>query len=230
MCTPLREQYLLTCDSLLLQAQAEEDVLAANRQEGFPLLTAAIRPSGIFGEGDAQLVYQLCRIYDQGRTNVQLGENTNLFDFTYAGNVAHAHLLAAQALLVTAQSKTVPLDHERVDGEPFIVTNGQPIYFWDFARAVWRACGSEQGTDKVWVLSRDVGMALGFLSEIFFSIIRKPPTFNRHRNNYSCMTRYYDITKIRHRLGYKPIITYTEGVRRAVQWTLDQKQAAAVKA
>ncbi|KAK9417222.1 putative 3-beta hydroxysteroid dehydrogenase/isomerase domain-containing protein [Seiridium unicorne] len=209
------------------KAEAESIALAANRAEPHPnLLTAAIRPSGIFGEGDVQAVYHLVNIYEQGRTNVQVGSNTNMFDFTYVENVAHAHLLAARALLLTAQSQTIPLDHERVDGEAFLVTNGEPVYFWDFARAIWRAAGSDKGTAHVWEMSREVGIVLGLLSEIAFGIMRKPPTFNRQRIVYSCMTRYYDITKARRRLGYKPQVELSEGVRRAVQWTLDQKKAA----
>ncbi|KAI1872581.1 hypothetical protein JX265_005461 [Neoarthrinium moseri] len=208
---------------LRVQAAAEELVLAANRTGDSNLLTASIRPSGIFGEGDVQAVYHLVNIYEQGRTGVQVGPNTNIFEFTYVENVAHAHLLAARALLLTAQASTVPLDHERVDGEAFLITNGQPIYFWDFARAIWRAAGSDKGTAHVWEMPREVGMLLGWLSEVAFGLVRKPPTFTRQRIVYSCMTRYYDISKARRRLGYVPLVTLSEGVRRAVQWTLDRK-------
>ena len=155
---------------------------------------------------------------------MQIGENANLFDFTYVENVVHAHLLAARALLVTQLSNTVPLDHERVDGEAFLVTNGEPVYFWDFARAVWRAAGSDKGPGSAWTLSRETGLLLGLLSEVFFGIIRKPPTFNRQRITYSCMTRYYDITKARRRLGYEPLVKLSDGVKRAVDWTLAQQQ------
>ena len=156
---------------------------------------------------------------------MQVGDNNNLFDVTYLENVAHGHLLAARALLLTAASKTIPLDTERVDGEAFLITNDSPVYFWDLCRAVWAAAGSPLGTDHVWALPRGVGIALGFLSEMFFAIIRKPPTFNRQRIIYSCMTRYYDISKAKKRLGYKPLVSLDEGVKRSVQWTLDQEKA-----
>ncbi|KAI1253198.1 hypothetical protein MGN70_005406 [Eutypa lata] len=206
------------------KAEAEEIVLAANRTEPYSLLTTAIRPSGIFGEGDIQLVYHAVNIYREGKDKVQVGANTNLFDFTYVENVAHAHLLAARALLVTHAAKTVPLDYERVDGEPFLITNNQPVYFWDMMRAIWAAAGSNKGTGWEWVLSREFGIVLGFLSEVFFALIRKPPTFNRQRIVYSCMSRYYDISKAKKRLGYKPLVGLSEGVRRAVQWTLEQEK------
>jgi sterol-4alpha-carboxylate 3-dehydrogenase (decarboxylating) len=213
---------------MLFQAAAEELVLAANRASEAPkLLTCAIRPSGIMGEGDTMLLYHMINILRQGRDNIQVGDNDNLFDFTYVENVAHGHLLAARALLITAASKTIPLDHERVDGEAFLITNDSPVYFWDFARAVWAAAGSPRGTDHVKVLPRSVGMVLGYFSEWFFWIINKPPTFNRQRIVYSCMTRYYDISKAKKRLGYRPLVSLDEGVRRSVKWTLEQQEKKA---
>ncbi|CCC04983.1 hypothetical protein SMACR_04350 [Sordaria macrospora] len=207
------------------KAAAEELVLQANRSAAAPnLLTCSIRPSGIMGEGDTMTLYHLIKLYQNGKTSVQVGDNDNLFDFTYVENVAHGHLLAAVALLQTSKLKIAPLDHERVDGEAFIITNDSPVYFWDFCRAVWNAAGSPHGTEHVWVLPRDVGIVLGFLSEVFFGIIRKPPTFNRQRIIYSCMTRYYDISKAKKRLGYKPLVPLDEAVRRSVKWTLDQQK------
>lgn len=206
------------------KAKAEELILSANRQGPHKLLTAAIRPSGIVGEGDTMVTYHIMNIYREGKTGVQVGKNDNLFDFTYVENVAYAHLLAAKALLLTAESGNVPLDHDRVDGEAFFITNDSPIYFWDFARAIWAAAGSPHGTEHVWILPRDVGLVLGLLSEVFFAIIRKPPTFNRQRIVYSCMTRYYNISKAKKRLGYKPLVSLDEGVRRTVKWFLAQEK------
>ena len=182
------------------------------------------------GEGDTMVLYHIINIYRQGRTGVQVGDNNNLFDFTYVENVAHGHLLAARALLLTHASSIIPIDTERVDGEAFLITNDQPVYFWDFTRAVWAAAGSPLGTSHVKVLPRGLGIALGFLSEVFFAIIRKPPTFNRQRIIYSCMTRYYDISKAKKRLGYRPLVSLDEGVRRSVKWTLEQEKKGEVKA
>ena len=42
------------------------------------------------------------RVYERGQTHFQIGENTNLFDGTYVGNVPCAHLLAVDKLDVPA--------------------------------------------------------------------------------------------------------------------------------
>ncbi|KAF7365274.1 C-3 sterol dehydrogenase [Mycena venus] len=79
------------------KARAEEAVLEANGKNG--LLTVALRPAGIFGPGDhQQLLPGLYQVYERGQTHFQIGDNTNLFDWTYVGNVAAAHLLAADRL------------------------------------------------------------------------------------------------------------------------------------
>ena len=210
---------------------AEELVLAANdRTSKKGLLTCALRPSGINGEGDTMAMYHIINIYRTGRHNVQVGDNNNMFDFTYVENVAHAHLLAARALRVTAAAATLPLDHERVDGESFFITNDSPIYFWDFTRLIWKYAGNTDGLDKVWVLPRGVGLFLGLASEIAYAIMRKAPTFNRQRITYSCMTRYYNISKAKQRLGYEPIVSLEEGIRRGVAWFQEQEKLKAAKA
>lgn len=179
------------------------------------------------GEGDQMQLYHMINVYRQGRTHWQIGDNDNLFDFTYAENVAHALLLAARALLLTHASTMVPLDHERVDGEAFIISNDEPVYFWDYMRMVWREAGSRRGTEHVWVMPRGVGMMLGLLSEVFCGVIRKPPTFTRQRIVYSCMTRYYNIDKAKHRLGYKPLVSLEDAVKRSVAWFLETEKATA---
>ncbi|KAG5988740.1 hypothetical protein E4U43_004640 [Claviceps pusilla] len=224
------------------KAAAEQLVLEANRatadddddddnnkKQG--LLTTSLRPAGIFGEGDVQTLAGFLKAYRTGKTNIQLGDNTNIFDFTYVGNVAHAHLLAARALLLTARATTAPLDHEKVDGEVFIITNDSPCYFWDFARAVWKAAGHQSppggAAQSVWTLGKGTSLVLGSLSEFAFGLMGNPPTFTRVRAVMATMTRYYNITKAKTVLGYEPLWTLQEGVTRGVGWFLEQEKGAA---
>ncbi|KAJ3573214.1 hypothetical protein NP233_g2578 [Leucocoprinus birnbaumii] len=78
------------------KAKAEQVVLEANGRDG--LLTVALRPAGIFGPGDRQVMTGMYKVYEENKTHFQIGDNTNLFDWTYVGNVAKAHLLAADKL------------------------------------------------------------------------------------------------------------------------------------
>ena len=201
---------------------AETLVLAANRQYG-NMLTVALRPAGIFGEGDAQIIPNMLRAYRKRQTKFQLGENINLFDFTYVKNVAHAHVLAAIALLNTHELSIEPLDHERVDGEAFFITNGSPVYFWDFARKVWSAAGDSTDPSQVWVIGKDLGLMIASVIEwIWWATMRGTPNLTRKAVNYSSMARYYSIDKARTVLGYEPLIGLEEGIMKTVQWFLAQ--------
>ena len=73
-----------------MQVLGEKLVLAANGKSG--LATVALRPSGIFGEGDPLLVPTIVAKAKQGKMGVIIGSGQNLMDFTYVGNVAQAHL------------------------------------------------------------------------------------------------------------------------------------------
>ena len=68
-------------------------MLAANGTEG--LATVALRPSGIFGEWDRLLVPTLVEKAKQGKMKYIIGSGRNMAEFTYAGNVADAHILAS---------------------------------------------------------------------------------------------------------------------------------------
>jgi sterol-4alpha-carboxylate 3-dehydrogenase (decarboxylating) len=199
------------------QAEAESDILSANRSPDSPkLLTCSIRPSGIFGPGDVQQTPGILRAYYNGQTGFQLGSNENLFDFTYVVNVAHAHLLAARALLYAHSLSTPPVDHEKVDGEAFFITNDSPVYFWDFARATWIAAGWS-GEGKPWSIGRDLGLGIGGLLEWVGWVTGKQPKLTRLHVKYACMTRYYDIAKAKKRLGYAPIVSLADGINLAVK-------------
>lgn len=204
-------------------------MLEANRKpENF--LTCAIRPAGIFGEGDVQLLPKMVTAYRKGQTKFQVGDNTNLFDFTYVENVAHAHLLAVLALLHTHKIQpTVPLDTERVDGEAFFITNGEPVYFWDFARAVWHEAGDRRPLSGVWHLSADVAWTIGTILESIFWVLGKKPNLTRAQVRYSSMNKYHSISKAKMRLGYEPIVGLGEGIKRGVGYILEQEEKAGQK-
>lgn len=197
---------------------AESLVIDANRKYG-DMLTVALRPAGIFGEGDTQMIPNMIRAYEKRQTKFQLGDNTNLFDFTYVGNVAHAHILAALALMSTHSLSTQPLDHERVDGEIFHITNGSPVYFWDFARMVWSTAGDRTQPSQVWIIGKDFGLILASIIEwMFWAAGGYKPNLTRKAVNYSSMTRYYNIDKAKNVLGYQPLFGLEESVVKTVQW------------
>lgn len=92
------------------KAKAEEMVLAANGKGG--LLTVALRPAGLFGPGDRQVIAGLHSAYLRNQTHYEIGDNTNLFDWTYVGNVADSHILAADKLYIKSPEEIAQIKEE----------------------------------------------------------------------------------------------------------------------
>lgn len=208
---------------------AEQLVLEANRKDG-TLLTAAVRPVSMFGEGDVQQLPTMLKVYFEGKTKIQLGDNSKWFDFVYVGNVAHAHVLALTKLLEThgnlIKQPLVEMPEEaRVDGEAFIVTNDDPYHFWDYARAVWAAAGDTSSPDEAWVIPETVVLAIASFVEWVFWLLfwgKRQPTLTKQKVKFSCMNRTFRIDKIKDRLGYQPLWTIREGITRGVHWFQNQ--------
>ncbi|KAI9751657.1 MAG: hypothetical protein M4579_005962 [Chaenotheca gracillima] len=209
------------------KAEAEALVLAANRDPNPNMVTCALRPAGIIGEGDVQIIPKMIKALRKGQTGFQLGDNENLFDFTYVGNAAHAHVLAAAGLLAThpstSDSSDPPPENGRIDGEPFHITNDSPIYFWDFPRTVWRLAGDPRTGKSPWVISKGWGLLLATIFEWLFWIVGATPNLTRREVQFSCVTRYYSCEKAKMRLGYRPIVGLEEGIRRGVEWCLERE-------
>ncbi|KAJ5354967.1 uncharacterized protein N7496_012179 [Penicillium cataractarum] len=220
------------------KADAEEIVLNYNRQSPTNMVTCAIRPAGIYGEKDTTVTYKILEHGSQASQTVlkmQLGDNDNLFDFTYVGNIAYAHMLAGHRLLATydryESGQGGPLEHERVDGEAFNITNDSPVYFWDVTRAMWALIGRIVEPDQVWALPEGLLEVVGGVAESVLGLFGKTPRLTRRVVRYSCMTRYFSIEKAKYRLAYLPIVPVDEGIARAVGYVVEsQRQTEGKKA
>lgn len=200
------------------------------------MLTCAIRPAGIYGEKDTSFtlkVLEHCAKASPFVLSLQLGDNNNLFDFTYVGNIAFSHLLAAFRLIMTKDrldaGHSAPLDHERVDGEAFNITNDSPVYFWDMTHAAWALAGKPIEPQQVWELPERVLEPIGILMETLMGWFGKTPRLTQRMVRYSCMTRYFSSTKAKARLGYRPVVSVDEGLARAVGFVLAKDRVSGNK-
>ncbi|RSH92108.1 erg26, C-3 sterol dehydrogenase [Saitozyma podzolica] len=265
------------------KAEAEKMVLDANSEE---LATCALRPAGIFGPGDRQMINGFYQVIQNNQTRFQIGDNLNVYDFTYVGNVAYAHLLAVDKLdqrypymsfrepiasidmslgahrVPTSDAHPLgpnaspseadrlaaqrfasgqfeeadqrPVLRNRMDqfgpqanleddeegypiaGQAFFITNGEPIYFWDFARAIW----SQFGHTPPYIIAIPVaiGLILATLAEAFSKLTGKEPGFTRFRVAIATQQKYHDIEKARRLLGYEPQVGLADGLKKWTEW------------
>ncbi|KAJ5091102.1 3-beta hydroxysteroid dehydrogenase/isomerase [Penicillium alfredii] len=215
------------------KADAEEIVLQYNRKSPNGMVTTAIRPAGIHGEKDTTMTHKILEHGSQASPTVlrmQLGDNDNLFDFTYVGNVAYAHMLAGHRLLSTytryESGQGEPLDMERVDGEAFNITNDSPVYFWDVTHAMWALINRVVEPEQVWALPEGLLGSIGAVAETVMGLFGKTPRLTSRMVRYSCMTRYFSVEKAKFRLAYLPVVPVDEGIARAVGYVVEQKRLA----
>ncbi|MCJ1307504.1 erg26, C-3 sterol dehydrogenase [Agyrium rufum] len=207
------------------KALAEAAVLKANNPQAESycgLRTVVLRPSGMYGERDPTLLTNVLQVLENGKENVQLGENTNLWDYTYAGNAANAHILAAHTLHKGTHDPHAP----KVDGEVFFITDGDSLPFWDFIHKVWAAAGWQQSQAKIRVISTRTALVLASIFEWLYWVAtlgRLLSSFNKQKVEYCCYTRTFCIDKAKERLEYKAMVSTDEGIRRGVQSILSQK-------
>ncbi|CEG69749.1 hypothetical protein RMATCC62417_05768 [Rhizopus microsporus] len=194
--------------------ECEKVVLKANGEKG--LLTCTIRPSAIFGPGDRQMIPGMIEVCQRKQHRFQIGNNQSLMDFTYVGNVAYAHVLAAEKLAIPNSGAA---------GQAFNLTNGTPIPFWDFASRVWAVYGCYIPNNKKIILSKGASSVIAVISETIYNIklmfwdkSQVKEGLSRARIKQAMSSRYFNINKARTILGYEPQIGLDEGIKLSVAW------------
>lgn len=171
----------------------------------------ALRPSGIFGEHDALAVPEIARNAKAGKLRFVLGDGKNLADWTYAGNVADAHLLAAEALLDPAR-------RDAVSGRAFFVTNDDPRPFWDFMGDVVEGLGYPRPTKHIPALPIYL---IALLLHYIIAPLLKPlyelkSDFTPFRILLSTTDRVFSCQAAKKELGYAPKVPLDQAIQRAL--------------
>ncbi|GAB6191767.1 NAD-dependent epimerase/dehydratase family protein [Desulfocastanea catecholica] len=198
---PYAAEYL--CHYAKSKVIAEQNVLGANCPT---LLTCAIRPHLIWGPGDPHL---LPRLLASGRKKLlkRVGDGSNLVDISYIDNVAHAHLLAAKNLC----------EQGTAAGKPYFISQGEPVNLWDWINDLFTAMGIDRVQSSV---SFPFAYRLGGLLEACYKVARsaKEPRMTRFLAEQLAKSHYFSIENARKDLGYAPVISTSEGLRRTVSW------------
>ncbi|XP_016069577.1 PREDICTED: sterol-4-alpha-carboxylate 3-dehydrogenase, decarboxylating isoform X2 [Miniopterus natalensis] len=184
-----------------------QEVLGANDPER-NFLTTAIRPHGIFGPRDPQLVPILIEAARKGKMKFMIGNGENLVDFTFVENVVHGHILAAEHL-----SQDTALG-----GKAFHITNDEPVPFWTFLSRILTGLNYEAPKYHIpyWV-AYYLALLLSLLVIVISPVIQLQPTFTPMRVALAGTFHYYSCEKAKEALGYQPLVTMDDAVERTVQ-------------
>jgi nucleoside-diphosphate-sugar epimerase len=174
------------------KAKAEQLVRDANR-EG--LETVVLRPRFVWGSGDTTLLPQMVEMVEAGRF-MWIGGGGQLTATTHVDNVVEGLVLAAE--------KGKP-------GEPYFVTDGEPVVFREFVSAMLDTQGVRAPSRSIpsWL-----GGALRAVSEPAWAHLPLPGRPPITRFTYWVLTQEctIDDSKARRELGYAPIVTREQGL------------------
>lgn len=110
----------------------------------------------------------------------------------------------------------------QAEGEAYFITDGESRKLWDFAQSLWDTfdnAGTHTETRIIipwWVI-----WALAAVTELVFYIFtlgRMSPPLTRLHIRFMKEGAWFEIKKARERLGYQPLFSMDEGIRRTVAW------------
>ncbi|XP_074909812.1 sterol-4-alpha-carboxylate 3-dehydrogenase, decarboxylating isoform X2 [Buteo buteo] len=184
-----------------------QEVLSANDPCN-NFFTTAIRPHGIFGPRDPQLVPILIQAAKSGKMKFIIGDGKNLVDFTYVENVVHGHILAAENL-----QKDSPLC-----GKAFHITNDEPVPFWAFMSRILTGLNYDPPKYHIpYWLAYYLALFLSLVLWLLSPLVTIKPTFTPMRVALAGTFHYYSCERAKRDMGYKPVVSLDEAIDRTLQ-------------
>jgi len=190
------------------QTKAMAEQLVREASSG-ALKTIALRPHLIWGPGDNHLVP---RIIQRARRLRKVGDGKNKVDTIYVDNAAQAHVLAAEKLA----------SHPQLSGRVYFISQDDPVRLWDMVNAILAAADLPPVQRTISIpAARRIGAALEWLYRAF----RLPgePPMTRFVADELATAHWFDIRAAKQDLGYTPLVSTNEGLRRLRQWIQEEK-------
>uniref|UniRef100_A0A8D0GNC3 Sterol-4-alpha-carboxylate 3-dehydrogenase, decarboxylating n=1 Tax=Sphenodon punctatus TaxID=8508 RepID=A0A8D0GNC3_SPHPU len=185
----------------------EKEVLSASDPEK-NFFTTAIRPHGIFGPRDPQLVPILIQAAKSGKMKFMIGDGKNLVDFTFVENVVHGHILAAEHL-----HRDSPLC-----GKAFHITNDEPVPFWEFMSRILTGLNYDDPKYHIpYWLAYYLALLLSLVVLLLSPLFVIKPTFTPMRVALAGTFHYYSCERAKRDMNYKPLVSLDEALQRTVQ-------------
>ncbi|MGB3333929.1 MAG: NAD-dependent epimerase/dehydratase family protein [Mycobacterium sp.] len=172
---------------------AEKFVLGENGVDG--MLTCAIRPSGIWGDGDQTMFRKLFESVVAGHVKVLVGSKRAKLDNSYVHNLLHGFILAAEHLVPGGSAP----------GQAYFINDGEPINMFEFARPVMEACGERW--PRIRVSGRMVRDAMFAWQWLHFRFGLPEPMLEPGAVERLYLNNYFSIAKAGRDLGYQPLFT-----------------------
>jgi nucleoside-diphosphate-sugar epimerase len=179
------------------KALAEQMVIKANSPE---LLTVSLRPHLIFGPRDRHLLPAVLRVARKGFFP-HVGDGTNRVDLTFVEDAARAHLLAAGRLVPGSP----------VPGSVYFISQDEPVSLWPWLNALLSRLDYPPIRLHLSLpMARTLGAGLEFLYRRLS--LKGEPRLTRFLASELAQSHWYDISRAKRDLGYRPQFTMAEAL------------------
>lgn len=186
------------------KAQAEEEVLGADKHG--VMHTIALRPHLIWGPNDTNLIPTIVERARAGRL-MRIGEGANRVDLTFIDDCVAAHIAAMKAL------ENSP---EIVGGKAYFISQGDPVSMWGWINDVLAAHGLPPvsralSTKKAYAIASVMEFGARALALVG---IKVTPLLTRFLVSEMSTDHYFNITRAKRELGYRPSCSIAEAMKR----------------
>lgn len=179
------------------KAMGEKAVLEACTES---FLTCALAPHQVYGPEDRLFLPNFIVSAKKGVLRI-IGDGNNVISFTHIDNICHAQILASAALKEKDSSPA---------GEFYLVTDGSGHYLWDAIDTAVIECGFTSlrtlAFIPTWFLMPISNVMFYIASYAGFHFKLSPFAVKM-----VTIHRYFDIKKVCHDIGYRPIVAFEEG-------------------
>jgi len=177
---------------------------AATRGDDF--FAVSVAPHQVYGPYDNLFLPNLLETAGNGRLRI-FGKGTNRISVTYVDNYCHGLLCAADHLF-----KGSP-----VLGKFYVVTDPEPVLFWEFVNQAVVAMGFTDLYTKfhlpVWLL-----YGFAYLANVLGFLLNRRFKLNPFNVRMLTIHRYFCIENARRDLEYEPVVPQDEAWKSTIEW------------
>jgi sterol-4alpha-carboxylate 3-dehydrogenase (decarboxylating) len=186
------------------KAHGEMAVTAACNNSDF--LTVSVAPHQIYGPHDNLFLSNLLQTAGNNRLRI-FGPGRNKISVCYVDNYCHGLLCGADALVPDSP----------VLGKFYVITDGEPQYFWDMLNEAIIAMGFTDLTTKmhlpIWLL-----FTLAYIANVIGYLTNTKLKLNPFNVKMLTIHRYFSIQNAIKDLKYQPVKPFKEAWPATIAW------------
>jgi len=164
-----------------------------------------IRPTKVYGVGEHEYSYlTLAKLCKKGFFP-KIGRGAN-----YTSNIYISDFVQALVKLV---------DNGLI-GETYILTSNESISLIETGNII-----ADVLKKRIIVIPipEKIMIFLASLEERFFIFLKKKPIVTKRNIEATISDRVYDISKAKREIGFEPVVTMKDGIRKVVNWYIDKR-------